>query len=274
MPRELNAVSISVDYRMEPASKFPAAIEDAEDVVYAVLDPSKPGCKELRGGINRFLRKESLPEGELDGSRMAVSGVSSGGNLALNLGLSIKASADVEKEWPSVFPRPFGRDISLLLFYPSLDCRQLPSERPPSPGMEKKKVFLRSLRLEVELMPTYLPRDQANLPRASSGLADIKDDGLHEDAKMLLVLPEMDTLAAQSDVWIEKVANEGRSSDLSIESERSRSVSSSTLPYKEGSYLSTIRSSWTQFLDSWLSDDHRKLKEQVFDESRRFVEKA
>jgi hypothetical protein len=34
---------------------------------------------------------------------------------------------------------------------------------------------------------------------------------------MLLVLPEFDTLAAQSDVWIEKVANEGRSGDLSVE---------------------------------------------------------
>ena len=45
MSRELNAVSISVDYRMGPASKFPAAIEDAEDVVNAVLDPSKPGYK-------------------------------------------------------------------------------------------------------------------------------------------------------------------------------------------------------------------------------------
>jgi hypothetical protein len=34
---------------------------------------------------------------------------------------------------------------------------------------------------------------------------------------MFLVLPAFDTLAAQSDVWIEKVANEGRSDDLSIE---------------------------------------------------------
>jgi len=217
MARELNAVSISVDYRMGPASKFPAAIEDAEDVVNAILDLSKPGYKELRDGINQFLSKSSRPGLELDGSRIAISGFSSGGNLALNLGLSIPASAKVKSGWPSVFPIPFGRAIPLLLFYPSLDCRQLPHERPLPPGMEEKKSFLKGLRLEAELMPTYLPRNQAGHPRASPGLADIRDGGLHENAKMLLILPEFDTLAAQSDVWIEKVANEGRSGDLSVE---------------------------------------------------------
>jgi acetyl esterase/lipase len=125
MSRELNAVSISVDYRMGPASKFPAAIEDAEDVVNAMLDPSKPGYKELREGINQIMRRFSRSEVKLDESRIAVSGFSSGGNLALNLGLSIKASADIEKDWPTVFRSPFGRDIPLILFYPSLDCRQL-----------------------------------------------------------------------------------------------------------------------------------------------------
>jgi hypothetical protein len=82
---------------------------------------------------------------------------------------------------------------------------------------EKKKRFLQDLRLEAEVMPIYLPRDQAGHPRASPGLADTRNGGLHENAKMFLVLPAFDTLAAQSDVWIEKVANEGRSDDLSIE---------------------------------------------------------
>lgn len=77
--------------------------------------------------------------------------------------------------------------------------------------------FLQGLRLEAEVMPTYLPRDQAGHPRASPGLTDTRNGGLHENAKMFPVLPEFDTLAAQSDVWIEKAANEGRSDDLSIE---------------------------------------------------------
>lgn len=66
-------------------------------------------------------------------------------------------------------------------------------------------------------MSTYLPRDQAGHPRASPGLASLRDDGLHTKAKMLLVLPELDTLAAQSDVWIRKVAEEGRADDLTVE---------------------------------------------------------
>lgn len=216
MSRELNAISVSVGYRMGPAAEFPAAVEDAEDVVNAILDPSKPAYKELRDRVNQFLRKSSRPEVELDGSRIAISGFSSGGNLALNLGLPIKASADIENDWRSVFPGPFGRDIPLLLFFPSLDCRQLPSERSLPLGMEEKKGVLKSLSLEAELMPTYLPRDQAGHPRASPGLANIRDGGLHEKAKMLLVLPELDTLAAQSGVWIEKVWDEGRSGDLTV----------------------------------------------------------
>ena len=216
MSRELNAVSISVDYRMGPTSKFPAANEDAEDVINAILDSSKPGYEELREGVNQFMRRSTRPEIELDESRIAVSGFSSGGNLALNLGLSIRASREVEKDWPTVFPAPFGRDIPLILFYPSLDCRKLPSERPLPPGMEMQKGFLQSLQLEAELMPTYLPRYQAGHPRASPGLADTRNGGLHENVKMFLVLPQFDTLAAQSDIWIEKLANEGRSDDLII----------------------------------------------------------
>jgi acetyl esterase/lipase len=215
--RELNAISISVDYRLGPAAKFPAAIEDAEDVVNAILDPSKPAYHGLREGINQLLRESSRPEVELDVSRIAFSGFSSGGNLALNLALSIKASAEVEKDWPSIFPSTFARDIPLLLFYPSLDCRELSSERPIPPGMDEKKGFLKSLRLEAELMPTYLPQEQAGHARASPGLATLRDGVLHSKARMLLVLPEFDTLAAQSEVWIEKVEVEGRSSDLTVE---------------------------------------------------------
>jgi acetyl esterase/lipase len=218
LSRELNAISISVDYRMGPAAKFPAAIEDAEDVVNAILDPLKPGYRALRDGINQFLRRSSRPQVEIDDSRIALSGFSSGGNLALNLGLSIKVSTEIENDWPSVFPNTFGRNIPFLLFFPALDCRLLPSERPLPPGMEekKKKGFLASLRLEAELMPTYLPRDQAGHHRASPGLATLRNGGLHEKAKIFLVLPEFDTMAAQSEVWIEKVRDEGRADDLTV----------------------------------------------------------
>jgi len=256
MTRELNAVSISVDYRLGPAAQFPAAIEDAEDVVNAILDPIKPGYQELRYLINEQLLRTSRRRIELDANRIAVSGFSSGGNLALNLGLSINASEKDGKDgedWPSSFPAFRERDIPLLLFYPSLDCRQLPSERPRPPGMEEKTGLLKSLELESTLMPTYLPRDQAGHPRASPGLAEIRNGGLHEKAKMLLILPELDTLAEQSDVWISKVAEEGREGDLNVEK------------------IKGVVHGWTQFPDSWLSEEHRKLKVEVFNKSRDFI---
>ncbi|KAH8586775.1 Alpha/Beta hydrolase protein [Bisporella sp. PMI_857] len=253
--RELNAISISVDYRLGPAAQFPAAIEDAEDVLNAILDPIQPSYQELRYSINQHLLKSSRPRIELDATRIAVSGFSSGGNLALNLGLSLK-HPDVSEDWLTLFPLSYERSIPLLLFYPSLDCRQLPSERPRPPGMEEKTGFLKSLELESTLMPTYLPRKQGGHPRASPGLAPIKDGGLHEKVNMLLVLPEMDTLAEQSDVWVKKVAEEGRSASLSVEK------------------VSGVVHGWTQFPDSWLSDEHRKLKIQIFDEARDFVARA
>ena len=77
-------------------------------------------------------------------------------------------------------------------------------------GEEPPKGFFKSLDLESELSPTYLPRNMAGHPRASPGLAKIKDGGLHAKPRMLLVLPELDTLASQSDTWIEKVLAEGR----------------------------------------------------------------
>lgn len=256
MARELHAVTISVDYRLGPAAQFPAAIEDAEDVMNAILDPARPAYRELRKEINKYLRKSSREEIELDETRIAVSGFSSGSNLALNLGLSIKSSDGVDKDWPSPFPSNFEREIPLLLFFPSLDCRQLPSERPRPPGMEAKKGFLASLRLEDGVMPTYLPRERAGEPRASPGLATIRDGGLHEKVKMLLILPELDTLAEQSDIWIEKVAEEGRSKDLSV------------------AKVKGVMHGWTQMPDPWLSEEHRKLKNDMFDLSRDFVAKS
>ena len=214
--RELDAIVISVDYRMGPAWQFPAAIEDGEDIAKAVLDPQSPGYAELTDAITVLLVNCNRPLVGIDSTRIAFSGFSSGANLALNLALSIQESEHPRCPWPSIVSVSHPTDIPLLLFYPSLDCRQLPSERPLAPGMKGQKSFLEALRLESELHPTYLPRDQASHPRASPGLAKLREGGLHGKARMLLVLPEIDTLAAQSAVWIEKVADEGMSQNLSV----------------------------------------------------------
>jgi acetyl esterase/lipase len=113
MSREFEAIVLSVDYRLGPIDKFPAAVEDAEDVVYAVIDERKPGYRELRKEITQKLiesydtKNDEEREGispptstpapykdavNVDTSRIALSGFSSGGNLALELVLKFAAN--------------------------------------------------------------------------------------------------------------------------------------------------------------------------------------
>ena len=51
LARELNCVLVTVDYRMGPASKHSAALEDAEDVLSAFIDAKTPGYLELRNAV-------------------------------------------------------------------------------------------------------------------------------------------------------------------------------------------------------------------------------
>lgn len=228
--RELNAVVISVDYRMGPIDKFPAATEDAEDIVAAVLNKDSKAYMPLREGIRSKLKKDfmrsklTIEEYEkrlLDLTKVAVSGFSSGGNLALSIGQSINPP-ELSEAWPCRFPQDFPSSIPLLLFFPSLDARQLPSERPPKAGERPSlsRTTTASSQWSLSnmgdvLAPTYLPRDMSGHPRASPGLVPLS--GLHKQAKMLLILPEVDTLAHQSEEWVKKVEEEGRGSDLQVE---------------------------------------------------------
>ena len=216
LARELKCVVLSVDYRMGPMHKHPAALEDAEDVLNAVLDPKAPGYTKLRKAVSKKInenkQRKLKREIDVDKTRIAISGFSSGGNIALNLALSVYPP-QVETAWPCRFPADYPSNIPVLLFYPSLDCRQLPSERTKPPKLPVSKGFWSEM--DDKLMPTYLPRKQAGEPRASPGLADIRK-GLHPRAKMLLVLPALDSLAEQSEVWVKKVDSEGRGDDLEV----------------------------------------------------------
>ena len=109
MSRELGAVVISVSYRIGPFHQFPAAIHDAEDVLSAILDTSgvSNAGKVLRTEIQRYYdmtremhldkkNKEHAPPHlenvttiTLDPTRLAISGFSAGGNIALNCAISV-----------------------------------------------------------------------------------------------------------------------------------------------------------------------------------------
>ena len=253
LARDLDAVVLTVDYRMGPANKHPAALHDAEDVVDAVLKPDAKGYKALRKAVAKRVcqnkQHRSKSEVDLDRTRIAISGFSSGGNIALNLALSV-SPPHVEKEWPSRIPQNFPNRLPLLLFYPSLDCRQLPSERTRPPKLPISKGLWAET--NDKLMPTYLPRDQAHQHRASPGLADVRN-GLHPQAKILLVLPELDSLAEQSEVWAKKVITEGRDDDLVVEK------------------FENVKHGWTQMPPSWLSEEEKKTRLESFEKTVAFT---
>jgi len=259
LARQLRAVVMTVDYRMGPVDKFPAAIEDAEDVLSAVLDESAKGYKELRKELSKRVKEtwrgtKNEPKDStvtLDTSRMCLSGFSSGGNLALNCALSINPPQE-GAPWPSRFPQDYKHPLPLLLYYPSFDSRLLPSERVKPPGLPVGNPFWSDV--SDVLQPTYLSREQAGHPRASPGLASIKDGGLHPAARMFLVLPELDTLAEQSETWVRKVIAEGRGDDLRVER------------------FKGMQHGWTQMPDQMLNTpEEKKTKKEIHDEAVVFV---
>lgn len=329
LARELNCIAISVDYRLGPYDKFPAALEDAEDVLAALLEETKPGYIELRDEINKAIRcatpqiasddssisssststskerpdflrtstnvpksttrpevmrtstnasimstksmstkskrpglgrsitgRKRTSKGDpitLDISRIALSGFSSGGNLALNLVTSV-APPQLPKAWPSVVPKEYPHSIAVLLYYPSFDTRLLPSERPRPEGLPISTGFFAGLRLEDELMPTYITKEMALSPRASPGLADVS--GIHEQARMQLILPELDSLNEQSEVWVKKVIKDGRGHHVQVDR------------------ILGVKHGWTQFPDGWLSDADKKKKVDIFDKTVEFMKRT
>ncbi|RMZ86367.1 hypothetical protein DV736_g6406, partial [Chaetothyriales sp. CBS 134916] len=250
-------VVISVDYRLGPYAQYPAANEDAEDILRAVLEPATLPGKILLDAIRQKVSKQfgRTDRVNLDTNRIALSGFSSGGNIALGLAFSVQNDPTIHRDWRSVIPQHYPRGIPLVLFYPSLDSRLLPDERPRPPGLEPPTGFFTRLKIESELMPKYMPAWQRAHPRASPGLAPL--EGLHPQARIMLVLPELDSLSDQSMAWIEKLAQEGRGADLEV------------------LQVPGVMHGWTQFPDSWLkSDDDRAKKYMVFEAARDFVQQV
>jgi ATP-dependent RNA helicase DDX3X len=345
MARELGAVIISVSYRIGPFHQFPAAIHDAEDVLSAILDTSgvsKSG-NVLRTEIQRYydMTREMLldpkskveppPHMEhvktitLDPTHLAISGFSAGGNIALNMALSVppcpefalsspalgpihatkpedplspalppKRSAtildDVAQPWPSLLPPPQAqpRMLPLLLFYPSLDARLLPHERPMKAlpnalrGDDKEPEKPRMPGLFSIMGPTYLPRKLRGHPRASPGLTS--PDNVQKNAAILLVLPEKDTLAVQSDVWVDKMNTGGWNGFVRFGDDREGDwngheggSAGSSVPQSNNNgglevwHAPGCRHGWTQFPDTFVPRHERKERELVFARTLDFV---
>lgn len=226
LARERGCIVLCVDFCMSPLYEFPAAIEDAEDVLSAVLDSKR----ETDAGriLHSAIESHRLPRGRVahglgrvvssrkrnyraasgdklknsqyraDPSQLSFSGFSSGGNLALNMVLS--AETDDGKIWPCRIPQDVS-PIPLILFYPQFDNRQDSWNRPAPDDRGRPGRFGTSL--EKRLIPLYIPDHLREEPRASPGLLPLS--GFHPKAHFFVVLSELDTLRYQSDEWIRKM---------------------------------------------------------------------
>lgn len=348
MSRELGAVVISVSYRIGPFHQFPAAIHDAEDVLSAILDTSgvsKAG-NVLRTEIQRYfdMTREMLTKKKklhtaphlehirtmtLDPTRLAISGFSAGGNIALNMAISVppcpelalrsptlaptnsqnmgvspagtmspllppnRAATildDITQPWPSLLPPPKAqpRMLPLLLFYPSLDARLLPHERPMKPmpsalhGDDKGTEKPRMPGLFSIMGPTYLPRKLRPHPRASPGLTHTNN--VQKNAAILLVLPEKDTLAVQSDVWVDKMNEggwngpvrfgDGREGDWDGHDHSGHNDDPSVTQENGGLevwHAPGCRHGWTQFPDTFVPKHEKKERDLVWERTLAFV---
>jgi hypothetical protein len=68
-------------------------------------------------------------------------------------------------------------------------------------------------------------------------------------ARLLLVLPELDTLAEQSEVWVKEMQIAGRGEDLQVERYQG------------------MTHGWTQMPDGWLDETQKQMKKDIFDKT-------
>lgn len=131
--REANCIVLDVKYRLAPEDPFPAAFNDAEDVVKYVLGHAQ----------------------EFNLSRLYISGFSAGGNLALSMPANI-----------------FGPDtfLAAFVFYPSINWSADPALKvAPKPGVDTpshvRDFFGRALaqgvdRADPRISPCFAPLDR------------------------------------------------------------------------------------------------------------------
>ena len=135
---ETGAVVVSVHYRQGPEHRFPAAHEDAVAAYQWLVANSR-----TLGG---------------DPNRIAVAGESAGGNLALTVGMALRAS-------------PTGRPLHLLMIYPVADADLT------TPSMREEENAKPLSKAAVQWFVSNYTRSPADLldPRLDAGrVADLR----------------------------------------------------------------------------------------------------
>ncbi|CAG1970795.1 hypothetical protein SNK03_006546 [Fusarium graminearum] len=164
---ERNILVLDADYRKAPDDPFPAAIEDAEDTFRWVESQS-----------HRF---------DLD--RVALSGFSSGGNLAL------VASSELRREFKNINIR------AVYSFYPGVDFSIPPEQKIVANPIRPLPFWFQRLIAEA-----YLPRvEDRKSPRASPMYADT----MSFPARVMLFVCSGDILTPETEAFGEKLVEGG-----------------------------------------------------------------
>lgn len=152
---------LDVQYRLAPENPFPAALNDVEDVVKWVLEQ---------------------PD-EFDHSRLAISGFSAGGNLAL-----VAASI--------VFPGDLFR--SVIAFYPPTDLATDPGlKKAPDASGKPIWAFVARVFNQCYIPSTVDPKD----PRVSPSFGSV--DGFPKN--VLIVTAARDSLALEAEALAARI---------------------------------------------------------------------
>ncbi|KAI5814822.1 putative lipase/esterase family protein [Pyronema omphalodes] len=153
-----NSIIVSGSYRFTPLHPFPAAVEDAEDLLLHLL--------------------EVAPSWGADINRITVSGFSAGGGLALSMSLHEAAK---------------GRIKAAVLFYSAIDMRKRREDKPKPEGMPKDPFAWIG-----PLIDTYAPSPQgARYHDERLAPVDVEDIRRLPD-KVLMVVAGKDILVEEN----------------------------------------------------------------------------
>jgi len=166
-----NVLVLDVDYRKAPEDPFPAAVEDAEDT----------------------LRWVESQEHQFDLDRVALSGFSSGGNLAL------VASSELRRD--------FKINIrAVYAFYPGVDFTIPPERKIVKAPIRPLPLWFQNLITEA-----YLPRiEDRKSPKASPMYAD---PAAFPDKVMLFIYPG-DVLSPEAEAFGKMLKGAGRDAEV------------------------------------------------------------
>jgi acetyl esterase len=194
----LSCIVISPDYIKAPHHPFPAALNQCHALLRWIADPS---------GLMNFLGTQGPPSAKtfiplVDPTKIALSGGSSGGNLAAAL---------IVKALHSELPLPNNaRLVGLALLYAMLDI-SMPYQEKLSYVPDKSKVlprWLTRLFLDGYLSNLRTPEKAHKLkdPYISPGLCSVED--LKRFPKTVVITAENDYLCREGEVFADRLEQE------------------------------------------------------------------